>query len=365
MRLPIPNVTAMAIPPSRNWRTPERSTGRPVSRPGTHTPPASSATAVMIRVAARLGRPARYGSSGTSAPSENAPREGEARQQRGRQFGRIDAEFFPGVHSQGRPRVLGHRGRHPVRGLRVRAVLAEVARQLLLLGHGEHGEHLLLQGHLGVHQLVLVGDRDVLSGAHQERPRHQRGHAGQHDRVRGRLAPAQPGDQGSVGNQTVHRPEDGRRTSRRIRRGARATIPHAAPPSRSPTTACVSPRQSRALITPRGAPLRCLSRYCRGLVPAGRGARQANILLLQKLFDPAGDLLAGPSPRRKRLSDGQRPRRPGPGWPGACSTPADQLPAPVRAPSATAERHWRRRGRAHPPVLGPGGADRRGRRAVW
>src|SRR5260221_254780 len=56
MRLPTPNVTAMARPPRTSWRRPERSRGRPVSRPTT-IPPAVRATAVIARVAARAPRP--------------------------------------------------------------------------------------------------------------------------------------------------------------------------------------------------------------------------------------------------------------------------------------------------------------------
>src|SRR6266851_1612113 len=58
MRLPTANVTATATPPRTSWRRPERSHGRPVSRPTT-IPPARRATAVMPRAAARLDRPTR------------------------------------------------------------------------------------------------------------------------------------------------------------------------------------------------------------------------------------------------------------------------------------------------------------------
>ena len=58
MRLPTANVTATAIPPKANWRSPERSNGRPVRRPTT-MPPATSATAVTPRETASADRPAR------------------------------------------------------------------------------------------------------------------------------------------------------------------------------------------------------------------------------------------------------------------------------------------------------------------
>src|SRR3984957_17515132 len=67
--------------------------------------------------------------------------------------------------------------------------------------------HLALQGDLGVHQLVLVGHRDVLAGAHRERARDQRRYAGQDHRVGRRAAAAEPGDQRRVRDQAVGRAE--------------------------------------------------------------------------------------------------------------------------------------------------------------
>ena len=310
IRLPIPYVTAMAIPPSRNWRAPERSTGRPVSRPTT-IPPVTSATAVMTRVAARLGRPSQVREQRYQRPERERAQGGEARQKGRGQLARIDAEFLPGVHPQGRARVLGHRGGHPGRRLGVRPVLAEVARQFLLLGHGEQSEHLLFQRHLGVHQLVLVGDRDVLAGAHRERPRHQRGHAGQHDRVRRRLAPAQPGDQGGVGDQPVHRAEDGRpqpaaghvtvpvrpsRAQRRRpglrRRPAYLLVSHvrSSPPGRGPSGAC------------HGRSIRCA---CHGTAgsrrPAGSGPVPALYTSVSELVGSLASCWRAPRSRQEAL----------------------------------------------------------------
>ena len=209
MRLPTANVTATATPPRASWRRPERSIGRPVSRPTT-MPPVSSATAARPRAAERTDRPARYGSSGMSAPAENATSdETPANDGRG-QLERVDAEFLAGMHAQRRIGVPRDRGGHPGRGLRVGAVADERVRQLGLLGGREPGVHRAFGGDLGVHQLVLVRHRHVLSGAHREGPRDQGGHAGQDHGVRRYPAAAQPGDQRGVGHQPVHGTEHGR-----------------------------------------------------------------------------------------------------------------------------------------------------------
>ncbi len=59
-------------------------------------------------------------------------------------------------------------------------------------------------------QLVLRLDRDVLAGRHRERPGDQPGDAGQHDRAVRAAATADPRDQRGVGDDPVHRAEDGR-----------------------------------------------------------------------------------------------------------------------------------------------------------
>ena len=196
----------MAIAPSRNWRTPECSTGRPV-QPAHHHPAGDQRHRRDPQAGGQAGQAEQVGQQRHQRAEREREQGRDARQDGGGQLAGIHAEFFPRVHAQRRARVLGYRGGHPGRGLGVRAVLAEVAGQLFLFGDGEQGEHLLLQRDLGVHQLVLVGDRDVLAGSHRERPGYQRGYPGQHDRVRGHPAPAEPGDQGGVGDQPIHRTE--------------------------------------------------------------------------------------------------------------------------------------------------------------
>src|SRR5262249_23069638 len=68
---------------------------------------------------------------------------------------RVDAEFLAGVYPQGGARVLGYGGGHAGRGVGISAVVAEVARQLVLLSRGEAGKHLAFERNLGVDQLVL------------------------------------------------------------------------------------------------------------------------------------------------------------------------------------------------------------------
>jgi len=82
--------------------------------------------------------------------------------------------------------------------------------ELVLLGSGEAGVHLGLESDLGVDQLVLVGHRHVLAGAHRERARDQSGQPGEHDGARADPATADAGDQSGVGDEPVDRPEDGR-----------------------------------------------------------------------------------------------------------------------------------------------------------
>jgi len=193
MRLPTTNVTPMARAPRASWRRPARNQGHRRDPQGR----------------AQHGQAEQVGQQ----RHQGADREGQQRrsagQHRGRQLLGVHAEFFAGVDPQRCAGVTGDRGGHPGRGIRIGAVLAEVARQLVLLGRREPGQHLALQGHLGVHQLVLVRHRDVLPGAHRERSRHQRRRAGQHDRVRGHPAAAQPRDQRCVRDQAVHRAEHG------------------------------------------------------------------------------------------------------------------------------------------------------------
>jgi hypothetical protein len=111
------------------------------------------------------------------------------------------------VHAQCGVGVGGDGGGHRGGGVRVGTVAAEDIGELGLLGGGEPGVHPPLDRDLRADQLVLVGHRDVLPGAHRERPGYQGRHAGQHDGVRGRAAAAEPGDQRGVGHQPVHRSE--------------------------------------------------------------------------------------------------------------------------------------------------------------
>ena len=114
------------------------------------------------------------------------------------------------MHAQRGVGIAGYRGGHPGRGLQVGAVAGEGLGQLGLLGGGKAGVHRAFGSHLGVHQLILVGHRHVLPGAHGECPGHQRGHPGQDHVVRRDPAAAEPGDQRGVGDQPVNRAKHGR-----------------------------------------------------------------------------------------------------------------------------------------------------------
>ena len=200
------NVTAMATPPRASWRRPERSSGRPVSQAHHH------AEGQQRHGGEAQG--SRQDGQARQVRQQRDERPGGEREQRrdageyGRgQLERVDAELLAGMHAQRGIRVPGDRGGHSRRGLGVGAVAGERVRQLGLLGGREPGVHRSFGRDLGVHQLVLVRHRHVLPGSHRERPGHQRGHAGQDHGVRRRPAAAQPGDQGGVGHQPVHRTE--------------------------------------------------------------------------------------------------------------------------------------------------------------
>ena len=200
------NVTAMAIPPRASWRRPERSIGRPV-QPAHHHAAGQQRHGGEAQGGGKGGQAREVRQQRDERPGGERDQRRDAGHDRRGQLERVDAEFLAGMHAQRRIGVPRDRGGHPGGGLRVGAVADERVRQLGLLGVREPGVHLAFGGDLGMHQLVLVRHRHVLPGAHRERSCDQGGHAGQYHGVRRCPAPAQPGDQRSVGHQPVYRAE--------------------------------------------------------------------------------------------------------------------------------------------------------------
>ena len=149
-----------------------------------------------------------------SAPTANVTSEAPAAVYGDGSSSVVHPEFLADVHVQGVLRVGRDLRRDLVGQVRLHPLPAERGGQFAPLRLGVVLQLVPLLADLGLDQLVLRGDRDVLAGRHGERAGGQPGQPGEHDQVRGGAGGAHPGahasDQRDVGDQPIHGAEDRR-----------------------------------------------------------------------------------------------------------------------------------------------------------
>ena len=178
---------------------------RATTAPQAKSPASASSTAGHRAVA-----PSRYGSTGSSAPSANEPKdETAATSGEGRSSGSMP-ELLAGVDLQ---RLLGVAGQlhGDLAGQRRLDAAGDVELgELLHLVDRVLAQLLTLDVEFGEDQFALRGDGGVFAGRHREGAGREARQAGDHDGLRGDGAARHAGHQREVGDEPVHRTEDGR-----------------------------------------------------------------------------------------------------------------------------------------------------------
>jgi len=219
--------------PSGSWPFRERGRSGNVALPGTgqaRPPPTALPTA---KVMAPVGEPRRQ-RAGAEQPDrrqrhrdpergraeqvrqqreERSEGEGEERcdgrrPRRGQVVG-VDPELLTDMHPQALFRISGQLRGHLPGELGRDAAVDVHGRELGLLGFGVAVQLGALDVNLGPGQLGLRGDGGVLPHRHGERAGDQAGHPGQGNGAGRGAAAGDTGDQGQVGDESVHGAEDG------------------------------------------------------------------------------------------------------------------------------------------------------------